>query len=201
MGLFLEAARVWDELCKISYSIILGYKGRLSEINLTFEPDDLPHLVGMQYAKDVDFGLRPAEYYGANLVNAVLSGRLNESRICNARAWPRIEGRLKAIINLRHTLSGDFEIARFNPKKVHGSCNINAEYIIRNRLYGQIFFVFLDSQNGRYYCKSAFQNGYIDYMRFQTRMTVLSVTKQDSSGTELLYRREGFETVGARQSG
>lgn len=198
MGLLLEAARVWDELCKISYSIVLGHKGRPSEIKLTFEPADLPHLVGMQYAKDVDFGLRPAEYYGANLINAVLSGRLDESRICGAREWQRIEGRLNAIINMQQTLSGDFEIARFNPKKVHGSCNINAEYVIRNSLSGQIFFVFLDSEKDRYYCKSAFRNEYIDYMRFQTRMTVLSVTKRDSSGEKVLYQRDGFEMVGAR---
>lgn len=197
MGLLLEAAHVWDELCKLSYTIVLGHKGSLSEIDLTFEPADLPHLVGMQYAKDVDFGLRPAEYYGANLVAAILSGRLDETRICGAREWPRIEGRLQAIINMRQTISGDFEIARFNPKKVHGSCNINAEYVIRNQHSGQIFFVFLDSARGRYYCKSAFQNGYLDYMRFQTRMTVLSITKQDSSGREELYRRHGFEALTA----
>lgn len=192
MGLLLDAAHVWDELCKISYTIVLGHKGSLSEINLSFEAADLPHLVGMQYARDVDFGLRPAEYYGANLLDAVLNGRLNESFICNAREWPRIEGRLNAIINMRNTLSGDFEIARFNPKKVHGSCNINAEYVIKNQRSGQIFFVFLDSERGRYYCKSAFRNEYIDYMRFQTRMTVLSVTNHDSSGSEPLYRRAGF---------
>lgn len=99
---------------------------------------------------------------------------------------------------MQQTLSGDFEIARFNPKKVHGSCNINAEYVIRNSLSGQIFFVFLDSEKDRYYCKSAFRNEYIDYMRFQTRMTVLSVTKRDSSGEKVLYQRDSFETVGAR---
>lgn len=192
MGIFLDAARAWDELCKISYSIVLGHRGSLHTLHLTFEPQDFPHIVGMQYAKDVDFGLRPAEYYGTKLLGAVLSGKLDERRICNSRAWSRIEGRLTAIVNLRQTLSGAFDIAKFNPRKVYGSCNINAEYVIKNRLSGETFFVFLDSENGRYYCKSAFRSEHLDYMRFQTQMKVLLVTKQDCFGEEVLYRRSGF---------
>lgn len=192
MGLFLDAARAWDELCKISYSIELGHRGKQFTVNLTFEPGDLPHLAGMQYAKDVDFGLRRAEYYGVNLISAVLSGKLDESRICSARAWPRIEGRLKAIVSLQQTLCGSFDIAKFNPKKVQGSCNINAEYVIKNTVSGETFFVFLDSEKDRYYCKSAFQSEYTDYMRFQTPLTVLKVSKQDSMGSEVLYQHPNF---------
>lgn len=137
MGLFLDAACAWDELCRISYSIELGYRGKQLNVNLTFEPGDLPHLAGMQYTKDVDFGLRRAEYYGVNLISAVLSGKLDESRIYSAREWPRIDGRLKAIASLQQTLSGNFKIAKFNPKKVQGACNINAEYVIKNADSGE----------------------------------------------------------------
>lgn len=192
MGLFLDAARAWDELCKTSYSITLGHKGKLYNINLTFEPEDLPHLAGMQYAKDVDWGLRRAEYYGANLISSVLSGKLDELRICNARAWLRIEGRLKAIVGLQDTLSGDFIIAKFNPKKVSGACNISADYIIKNTVSGEIFFVFLAQEKNRYFCKSAFKSDCTDYMRFQTTMKVLEVVKQDSVGTHVLFRHPNF---------
>lgn len=195
MGLFLDAAQAWDELCKISYSIELGHRGKSFSLDLIFRPCDLPHLVGMQYAKDVDFGLRPAEYYGVNLIGAVLSGRLDETRICNARAWPRIEGRLKAIISLQQTLSGNFVIAKFNPNKVQGSCNIDAEYVIKNTVSGEVFFVFLDAENDSYYCKSAFQSEYTDYMRFQTSMTVLKVTKRVPSGDELLYQHPNYREL------
>lgn len=193
MGLFFDAACAWDELCRISYSIELGYRGKQLNVNLTFEPGDLPHLAGMQYTKDVDFGLRRAEYYGVNLISAVLSGKLDESRIYSARAWPRIEGRLKAIVNLQQTLSGNFNIAKFNPKKVQGACNINAEYVIKNADSGETFFVFLDSEKDRYYCKSAFQSEFTDYMRFQTPLTVLKVSKQDGMGSEVLYRHPNFK--------
>lgn len=192
MGMLLDAARAWDELCKMSYSIKLGHKKKLYRIELTFAPEELPHLVGMQYAKDVDWGLRRTEYYGANLAAAVLSGKLDEMRICNAREWPCIQGRLKAILNLQNTLSGDFDIARFNPKKVSGSCNINAEYIIRNNVSGEVFFVFLAPGRDGYFCKSAFQNDYIDYMRFQTPMKVLEVVKRSGVEEDVLFRHPNY---------
>lgn len=195
MGLLFDAALAWDELCEISYIIELGHRGNQYTIDLIFEPGDLPHLAGMQYAKDVDFGLRRSEYYGINLIKAVLSGKLDESRICNARDWTRIKGRLKAIINLRQTLSGRFIISRFNPDKVPGSCNIDAEYVIKNTESGQVFFVFLAPRSGRYYCKSAFQSGNVDYMRFQTPMTVLKVTKRDASGDALLYQHPNYKEI------
>ena len=192
MGLFLDAVHAWDELCKTSYSIELGHKGRQFTLNLTFEPGDLPHLAGMQYAKDVDFGLRPREYYGVNLMSAVLSGKLDENKICSARAWSRIEGRLMAIASLQKTLSGRFSIARFNPRKVPGSCSINAEYVIKNTISGETFFVFLDAENDRYYCKSAFRSEHTDYMRFQTSVTVLEVTRRECTKVELLYRHPNY---------
>lgn len=193
MGLFFDAACSWNELCTVSYSIELGYKRKQSTIHLTFAPEDLPHLAGMQYAKDVDFGLRQSEYYGPKLMDAVLSGRLDENRIYRARNWPRIEGRLKAIVHLQQTLSGDFAIARFNPKKVSGDCRINAEYIIKNKVSGEIFFVFLASDEKRYFCKSAFQKDEKDYMQFQTPMTVLQVVKHSGEAAEILYTHPNFK--------
>lgn len=200
MGLFSDAARAWDELCKITYFIDLGYKRKQFAIDLVFKLDDFPHLAGMQYAKDVDFGMRRAEYYGSSLVPALLCGKLDESRIYTARAWTRIEGRLKAIINLERTLSGRFDIAKFNPKKVKGSCNIDAEYVIRNSVSGETFFVFLDARENRYYCKSAFQIEHTDYMRFQTSMTVLRVIKRSEGGSEILYRHPNFKTSKATEA-
>lgn len=192
MGLLLDAARAWDEICKTSYRLELGHKGRQVSIDLVFMPGDLPHLAGMQYAKDVDFGLRPAEYYGVNLIEALLSGKMDELRILSARAWPRIEGRLKAIIRLQQTLSKSFIITQFNPKKVQNSCNIEAEYVIKNTDSGETFFVFLDEDNSRYYCKSAFQSEFTDYTRFQTPMTVLQIIKRSPMGEELLYRHPNY---------
>jgi hypothetical protein len=195
MGLLMAAACAWAELCGTKYIIELGHKGVQHSINLTFEPDDFPHIAGMQYAKDIDFGLNRSEYFGKNLIPAIVSGRMEEERICKARSWDKIEGRLKAIVNIPQTLSGNFIIAKFNRNKVNKSCSIDAEYVIKNTVSGETFFVFLDSDNDRYYCKSAFQNDHTDYLLNQTVMTVLQVIMETPSEKVELYRHPNFKTL------
>ena len=56
MCLFKQAAVAWSELIGTKYEIIAGRKGEQYTINLDFEAADFPHLAGIQYAPDVDFG-------------------------------------------------------------------------------------------------------------------------------------------------
>lgn len=188
MGLLLDAAKTWDSLSQTVYSIEAGRKGKQFSIELSFDPADFPHLAGMHYAKDISFGLRPAQYYGTQLIPALLSGALDDALIMKSRSWSKIEGRLKAIVNLKSTLEGDFVIARFAPGKVPGFCNIQAEYVIKNTGSSEVFFVFLDQKSGRYYCKSAFQSDNLDYTVNQSLLTILEVTKH-VSGMETVLRR------------
>ena len=62
MGLFLDAATAWNKLSGTQYIFDLGRKGKLHKLTISFLNEDFPHLAGMQYAKDVDFGLDRAEY-------------------------------------------------------------------------------------------------------------------------------------------
>lgn len=48
-----RAAEVWKELTGYHYRLTYGYKGELHRINLTFSPEDFPHLAGFQYLKDL----------------------------------------------------------------------------------------------------------------------------------------------------
>lgn len=51
--IFYQSAFVWNELTEYNYLFTYGYKNKLYEINLTFSPDDFPHLAGFQYLKDI----------------------------------------------------------------------------------------------------------------------------------------------------
>jgi hypothetical protein len=188
MGLLLDAARTWDSLSHTVYNVEVGRKGKQFSIELSFAPADFPHMAGMQYAKDVSFGLRPAQYYGDQLIPMLLSRKMNDLLIMKSRSWNKIEGRLKAIVNLKNTLEGEFVIAQFFPERVHGFCSIQAEYVIKNTVSQEVFFVFLDQESGRYYCKSAFQSDDLDYTENQPILTVLEVTKS-VSGAKILLRR------------
>lgn len=160
---------------------------------MSFLNEDFPHLSGMQYAKDVDFGIRKSEYYGAKLVPALLSKYLDDTKIEGSRNWSKISGRLTAIINLQTTLEHEFVIVSFNRTKVRGYCQIEAQFAIKNITSGDVFFVFLDERRGRYYCKSAFRKEFTDYIENQSAMTVLQKIKVVDGVQNILFTRSGYQ--------
>lgn len=200
MCLLTEAAREWAQLCKTEYHIIAGRSGKAVPIRLEFDFADFPHLSGMQYARDVDFGIRASEYYGPKLVPALLSGKMDGRKMESSRNWGKIKGRLDAIIGLKETLEGSFLIAYFDSRKVRANSRIEADYIIKNERSGETYFVFIDEESGRrHYCKSAFAKENIDYMENQSRLTVLLKEKTENGETTLLYKHPNFENRACRE--
>lgn len=159
---------------------------------MSFNNEDFPHLAGMQYAKDVDFGLNKAEYYGELLVPAILNRALESKKIEQSRNWNKISGRLKAIINLQNTFDGDFQLYRFNKNKVRGYSEIQAKYVIKSVITDEIYFVFFDKEENRFYCKSAFRKEITDYGENQTRLIMLKKLKVIDDSPLLLYKKDSY---------
>ena len=193
MCLFLEAARAWQRLSETEYRITAGRRGKTFSFALSFAFADFPHIAGMQYAQDVDFGLRPSEYYGEKLIPSILTSKLEASRIEQSRNWSRIKGRLNAVVHLQETLDSEFLIARFNPKLVRVNSKIDAEYVIKNLQSGEIFFVFIDKgKDQRYYCKSAFEKTTVDYLENQAILTMLKKEKIVDGSVTLLFQHPNY---------
>lgn len=199
MSLLLDAAKAWDSLKNIHYIFDIAKRGMRKRIELSFTYEDFPHLSGMQYAKDVDFGIRKSEYYGASLIPALLSGRMDGSKIEASRNWDRIFGRLMAVIHLQSTLDGEFVIVSFDKDKVKGYSRIDARFAIKSTVSDDIYFVFLDERSGRYYCRSAFRKEYIDYIENQSRFTMLQKTKVIDGAPVILFTREGYDPRGGSE--
>ena len=192
MGLFLDAANAWNDLHNISYILDIARKGVLTRIDSSFIDEDFPHLAGMQYARDVDFGIREAEYYGARLIPALLNKRIDDSKIEESRNWIKISGRLTAIINLQNTLDNEFCIVSFNKMKVRTFCQIEAKFLIKSMVSEDIYFLFLDERSGRYYCKSAFCKEFTDYMENQSPMKVLQKIKMIDNVPHTIFISHGY---------
>ncbi len=193
MGLFLEAAVAWTALHDITYVLDVARKGHMKRIVLSFLDEDFPHLAGMQYASDVDFGIRKAEYYGENLIPALIHHLLSDKKIEESRNWQKISGRLNAIVHLQNTLDNPFVIVSFNKTKVRAYSRIEAEFVIKSTISDDIYFVFLDTKSGRYYCKSAFRKEYTDYLENQSPMTILQKTKWINNIQTVLYSKPGYQ--------
>lgn len=194
MCLLLKAARAWYDLTQTEYQITAGRKGKTVSFRLDFDTADFPHLAGMQYAQDVDFGLRQSEYYGDKLLPSLLDGKLDGSKIEKSRNWAKIKGRLNAIIGLQNTLDSKFAIAFFDPSKVRTSSNIDADYVIKNLDSGETYFVFVDEDVfHRHYCKSAFEKNRVDYMLNQAQLTVLKTEKFQDGNSQVLYLHPNYK--------
>lgn len=192
MGLFLDAANAWNDLNNIRYILDLGRNGRLTRIDLSFLIEDFPNLAGMQYAKDVDFGIRRAQYYGKRLIPALLNGHLDDTKIESSRNWDRISGRLTAIVNLQNTFDNEFSIVSFNKAKVRGYSQLEAKFAIKSKISDDIYFIFLDERSGCYYCKSAFRKELTDYTENQSPMRILQKVKIAGDSQNCLFIKEGY---------
>lgn len=192
MGLFLDAANAWNALHNIRYILDIARSGKLTRIDLSFLDEDFPHLAGMHYARDVDFGIRKAEYYGERLIPALLSKRLDDVKIEESRNWDKISGRLTAVVNLQNTLDNEFSIVSFNKSKVRVFSQIEAKFAIKSTVSENVYFVFLDERSGRYYCKSAFRKEFTDYMENQSPMRVLQKIKIIDNITHTLFIKPGY---------
>lgn len=193
MCLFLEAARAWQRLPETEYRITAGRRGKTFSFALSFAFADFPHIAGMQYAQDMDFGLRPFEYYGEKLIPSILTSKLEASRIEQSRNWSRIKGWLNAVVHLQETLDSEFLIARFNPKLVRVNSKIDAEYVIKNLQSGEIFFVFIDKGKDQCYdCKSAFEKTTVDFLENQAILTMLKKEKIVDGSVTLLFQHPNY---------
>lgn len=192
MSLFFDAAKAWDALTKISYRFDVARKQKLNKIQIAFPVEGFPHAAGMQYARDVDFGIRAPQYAGPLLIPAILNNKIDPSKIEKSRNWSRIRGRLASIISLQKALDGNFEIAIFEKESVKEYSKINAKYIIKNAISNVIYFVFLDESSGLFYCRSTFEQSTVDYFRNQKKLTVLYKEKIIDTTSQVIYIAAGY---------
>lgn len=96
-----RAAAVWKELTGYHYRLTYGYKGELHQINLTFSPEDFPHLAGFHYLKD----LALPRYSPRKMVDMILSGKITHETVRKGAQYRElVEPRLMALVRLKEIL-------------------------------------------------------------------------------------------------
>lgn len=189
----MDAAVKWDGLSDTAYDITIGHRNLSKTLHISFDPMDFDHLSGIHYASDIDFGLHRREYRGKKLIPALLSKKLDDTRIEKSIHWDKISERLCAILNMTKILESDFSIYQFNPRKVNFHSKISAAYLIYCNETQDGIFLFLDEDQNRFYCKSVFNKDTSDYRINQTRWTVLKKEKIENGSTCTLYRNPAFK--------
>ena len=193
MGLFLDAATEWNKLLNTEYLIVTGHKKKLHSFYLKFQSIDFYHLSGIHYATDVDFKARRKEYEGEKLINALLTGKINDENIEKAAKWDRIKSRLLGILNLKKILESDFRIYYFSANKLPFYSKIKATYLVYSEELQMGIFLFLDKRDDFVYCKSIFGDENLDYRANQTPITVLKKVRIDQDEETVLYIHPSYK--------
>lgn len=196
MGLLMEAAKAWHSLQSTRYYLMLGWRGKWSsDFVLDFQPEQFPHLAGIHYADDVDFGVNRAELRGERFLSKLLeeNSKIDDSLIEKAAKWDTwIKGRLQGIIALEATLDSDFIICQYDPAKVPYGTQIQAKYVIKNVDTGMNFFVFLNEDEGQWFCCSVFQLRQVDFTINQRRVKVLKKRKWIGANLVIDYTNPNY---------
>ncbi|MCD8129764.1 MAG: PBECR4 domain-containing protein, partial [Lachnospiraceae bacterium] len=188
-----QAASVWNELTEYSYIFTYGYKKQLYTVNLTFSPEDFPHLAGFQYLQDLSL----PRYNPKKTVDRILDHNITFDQIAKGAQYEiSVKPRLEALLRLKDIIEKDFTFFSYLPSLYPFTTRIKADYLISSHLdmTSFVFIIKADSDGSAkcdYLCCSAFIKGDRDYECNQRTRTILKKERVHISSQEraVLYDR------------
>lgn len=175
VDIFYQAAFAWRELTEYNYLFTYGYKHKLYEINLTFSPEDFPHLAGFQYLKDISL----PKYNPQKTVSRILDGTIKLEQIQKSAGYEEmIVPRLEALVRMKDALDNDFILFSYMPCMYPFYTQIKADYLIscHSDVTNYIFIIQANADGITkidHLCCSAFQQGERDYETNQRSRALL----------------------------
>lgn len=175
MDILQQSALVWKELTEYQYLLTYGYKKVLYPINLTFSPEDFPHLAGFQYLKDISL----PNYTSKRIVDRILEGKIQLKKIQEAQLYEEmVKPRLEALTRLKKSLDEEFTLYSYMPRMYPFITQIRADYLIASHVdIVSYVFIIQATPDGKakcdYLCCSAFTKEERDYETNQRSRALL----------------------------
>lgn len=193
--LLYRAALTWKSLSIYRYSFTYGFRMKLHTLNLSFSPEDFPHLAGFQYLKDL---ILP-RYTPAKTVERILDGTITQAMIEKGQQYEElVEPRLLALASLDQIMNSPFTLYSYMPQMFPFYTALKADYLIASHL-DNTSFVFLIRNGGLdlacdCICCSTFVKDYRDYEVNQRPYTLLKKTRTNllTSEHSVLFIKPGF---------
>ena len=167
-------AKAFEKLLDIQYHIILGRKGKLTELNILFEPKEFHHLIGLHKLRD----LRLARENREKIFYEILAGKISMEDLKKSRYYSEIQKRLEPFYKIENIFDSNKVIFRYNSKLQTFSL-IEAEYLLSTPYENTDIYIFLDRQadSDFFFCRSFFQKELKDYTKGQAVYTLLKKEK------------------------
>jgi len=184
-----ERAFSFKRLLDYEYKIILGRKNIQTEITISFEKSDFPHLIGLHKLTDVLTGDIATE----KIFDKCLSGKISYNTISKSAFFSKLGNRFEYFDRLENILDSNDIIFKCNTNSMAAYSKIKADFGLKNILEELTFYLFIQkrSSSEKQFCKSFIQEDIIDYTYGQTKMTLLYKEKINKKTGErvLQYNR------------
>ncbi len=179
-------AKSFEHLLNIKYHIILGRKGKLTELNILFAPTEFHHLIGIHKLHD----LRLSRGNREKIFYQILDGQLSLADLKKSRYFPMIQKRMKPFEQIENFLDSNKLIFRYN-QKLQSFSLIEAEYLLSTPYEKTDIYIFLDQlpEPDTFFCRSFFPKEGKDYTKGQAVYTLLKKRKN------LAFNRKDHYTI------
>lgn len=168
----------FQNLLSIQYKIMLGRKGKETELILTFDKKDFHHLVGLKKLEDMPNLKRDR----AVIFDEILQGIITYDMISKSSFFEKdeeknqfgIRNRIDYFIHIEKILDSNNLSFKYNKNKNAWSL-IDGEYIFKNLDFDKEVFVFIDQRKDdkSKFCRSFFPKENRDYTKDQIKMALI----------------------------
>lgn len=175
MNLLKQSALAWKEITEYRYLFTYGYKKKLYPVNLTFSPEDYPHLAGFQYMKDISL----PNYSSSKIVDRILDDKITFDKVRKAAQYEgMIKPRLEALIYLKKSLDNEFTLYSYMPQMYPFITGLKADYLISSHFEINSFVFIIHSTPPKeakydFLCCSIFTKGERDHETNQRSRSIL----------------------------
>ena len=167
-------AKAFEHLLDTKYHIVIGRKGKLTELNLLFDPTEFHHLIGLHKLHD----LRLSRGNREKIFRQILDGSLSMEDLKKSRYFSTIQKRMEPFSQIENFLDSNKLIFRYN-QKLQSFSLIEAEYLLSTPYESTDIYIFLDQrpQPDSFFCRSFFPKEEKDYTKGQAVYTLLKKEK------------------------
>lgn len=190
-----SASEAYVKLMNIEYHIVLGRKGKETDLVIAFRPENFYHLAGFhKLQKRYSFQQKTSAW----ILRHILDGSIELETINKDKNFPIIVSRLHALCVLESIIDeGETKFFGYDNKKITFASRIDADYLAQGKIADEeIVFSFFVKTEGMYCMNSIFIKDKYDYSLRQTQYTVLLKEKKisDKQNTLIieLYRHNKY---------
>ncbi len=197
MDYLQTCAKAFEHLLDIKYHIIIGRKGKMTELNLLFEPTEFHHLIGLHKLHD----LRLARGNREKVFFQILAGNISIEDLKKSRYFSIIQKRLKPLGQIENLLDSNRLVFRYNAKLQSFSL-IEAEYLLSTPYESTDIYIFLDQrpEPNSFFCRSFFPKEEKDYTKGQAVYTMLKKEKITRSTGDILIQYDRLTPKGSKSN-